>query len=1020
MVSHRLSLVSGATALRPEEAAPAVETNPLERLKATLVGRYTVERELGAGGMALVYLAHDVRHNRKVAVKVLRPELSAVLGAKRFLQEIEVTANLQHPHIVPLFDSGEAAGFLYYVMPYVEGESLRVLLARDGKLSISDSVRILREVADAIAYAHGRGVVHRDIKPDNVMVSGRHASVTDFGIARAVSEAAGKEGLTTIGMAVGTPAYMAPEQAAADPALDHRADIYALGVLGYEMLTGLPPFRGSPQKVLAAHLKGEITPPSSVRPDVPPALEQVLTRALARDPADRWERCEEIVHQLESLVTPKSGTLALRAARRPARRVIIGAGVGVVAVVAALLTTFGLKQGMLVSDTVSATSIAVFPFSVRGGPEVEYLGEGIVNLLATSMDGAGQLRSVDPRAVMAVAPQSRVRSITPEEASGLARQLGAGLYIRGDILQAGNNIRIDAALYDLARGSDPVGSGTADGDPSEVLDLVDEVASELLGSGAAGAGSRVTQVAAVTTSSLSALKAYLEGEHEFRAGRFAAAIRAFQEAVSADSQFALGFYRLSIAAEWGLRPDIATRAAEGAVRHAGRLSDHDRRLLDALLAHRRGDADEAERLFRAVTAIWPQDVEAWIQLAEVQFHYGPLEGRRLSESRPSFERVLELEPDNALALIHLQRIAASSGNDAAVDSLGRRILKLNPDGDRALEVRAYLVLQSDDESRLRDFFAELDRAPETVVPEAVFGASIWLDRPTALEQFLQRETLPTRSPEMRALGHVHLAYLHASRGRWSDAVAEFQRAEQLNEAMGLVHRAFVTLQPFTPASRGELERMRNTLTAWNADRARPSAIPTAHFNIHDGLHGALKTYLLGHTDVQLGNVARATARAAELERVTGDSVGAVLRRTFGRSVRAAVAEAKGDSMEALRVLGDGRLTVNYELALFSPIISRAADRYRRAILLDAKGEVDQALLGYSSFRDFNFLDQVFSAPAALHAGRLAERSGRAAEARSHYQRFLFFWEEADRDFQPLVDEARSALARLSGEGFESN
>src|SRR5215203_1835154 len=223
-----------------------------DHLRAVLADRYRIERALGRGGMATVFLAHDLRHDRPVALKVLHPELAATLGPERFQREIKLAAGLQHPHILPVHDSGEAGGSLYYIMPYVEGESLRTRLSRQGELPVHDAVKILLEVTDALAYAHGRGVVHRDIKPDNVMLSGRHALVMDFGVAKAVSEATGRQTITTMGVAIGTPSYMAPEQAAADPHIDHRADIYAVGVLGYELLAGAPPFTGhSSQEVLA-------------------------------------------------------------------------------------------------------------------------------------------------------------------------------------------------------------------------------------------------------------------------------------------------------------------------------------------------------------------------------------------------------------------------------------------------------------------------------------------------------------------------------------------------------------------------------------------------------------------------------------------------------------------------------------------------------------------------------------------------------------------------------------------------
>jgi len=279
------------------------------RLTKALASRYRLERELGAGGMATVYLAEDVRHHRKVAVKVLKPELAATLGAERFSKEIETVAGFQHPHILPLLDSGQVAGFLYYVMPYVEGESLRDRLARQGELPIHDAVKILVEVTDALAYAHARGVVHRDIKPDNVLLSGRHALVSDFGVAKAVSEAAGAQGVTTTGMAIGTPAYMAPEQAAADPHIDQRADIYALGVLGYELVAGRPPFiEKSTAEILAAQVTQEPVALAVRRPACSPALSQVIMKCLEKRPADRWQSADALLAELEPLATPSGGT----------------------------------------------------------------------------------------------------------------------------------------------------------------------------------------------------------------------------------------------------------------------------------------------------------------------------------------------------------------------------------------------------------------------------------------------------------------------------------------------------------------------------------------------------------------------------------------------------------------------------------------------------------------------------------------------------------------------------------------
>ena len=269
-----------------------------ERLQSALADRYHLERELGQGGMATVYLADDLKHRRKVALKVLKPDLAATLGAERFLREIELCARLTHPHVLPLHDYGNAGGFLYYVMPYVEGESLRDRLTREKQLPLDDALRITREVADALAYAHAQGVIHRDVKPENVLLQSGHAVVADFGIARAVSAAGGTR-LTETGLAVGTPAYMSPEQAAGETDIDARSDLYSLGCVLYEMLTGETPYTGpTPQAILAKKLTEPLPHVSVVRDTVPAAVEAALATALAKTPADRYATAQQFATAL--------------------------------------------------------------------------------------------------------------------------------------------------------------------------------------------------------------------------------------------------------------------------------------------------------------------------------------------------------------------------------------------------------------------------------------------------------------------------------------------------------------------------------------------------------------------------------------------------------------------------------------------------------------------------------------------------------------------------------------------------
>jgi len=385
----------------------------LERLQQALADRYRIERELGAGGMATVYLAHDLRHDRKVALKVLRQELTAALGAERFHREIHIAAKLQHPNILPLLDSGEAGGLLYYAMPFVEGHSLRERLAREGALPVGDAVRILRDVVDALTEAHAHGVVHRDIKPENIMLRGRHALVTDFGVAKAVSEATGRQTLTTAGVALGTPAYMAPEQASADPHLDHRVDIYAVGAVAYELLTGRPVFMGTtPQMVLSAHVTDAPVPLTKYRETVPRALEALVMRCLEKKPADRWQSAEELLPQLEALATPSGGITPTQTAPVPAvarrRRAIVVAAAGALVALAVLglLAVQLLKSRPLaitasdLTQVTSAPGVEFEPALSPDGKEVAFVAGPIgaphlVIRSATSAAGGGEVRLSD-------------------------------------------------------------------------------------------------------------------------------------------------------------------------------------------------------------------------------------------------------------------------------------------------------------------------------------------------------------------------------------------------------------------------------------------------------------------------------------------------------------------------------------------------------------------------------------------------------------------------------------------------
>jgi serine/threonine protein kinase len=418
------------------------------RLAEALAGHYVVEREVGAGGMATVYLARDVKHDRQVALKVLRPELSAALGSERFPREIKFVAQFNHPHILSLYDSGEAQGFLYYVMPFVEGESLRDRLLREKQLPIADAVRILKEVADALAYSHARGVVHRDIKPGNVLLSGRHAVVTDFGVAKAVTASAARDTMTTVGMAVGTPHYMAPEQAMGQGEIDQRADIYALGILAYEMLTGRTPFSAeTAQGILAAHVMEPPKPIRELRPAIPEPLADVMMRCLAKNPTDRWQSADELLAQLDLIAATPSGGMTPTHTRpvQGVRKAVAAKRVNPLVWAAVAIVVAGVAIGIWLATRGGGAGgriqrIGVMPIEDISGKD---------SIFVTAMQDA-LTNSLSRLGTVGVASRSEMMRYkgTPKTDKEVAGELKLDALVEATVFRAGDVMRINVQFSD--------------------------------------------------------------------------------------------------------------------------------------------------------------------------------------------------------------------------------------------------------------------------------------------------------------------------------------------------------------------------------------------------------------------------------------------------------------------------------------------------------------------------------------------------------------------------------------------
>jgi tRNA A-37 threonylcarbamoyl transferase component Bud32/tetratricopeptide (TPR) repeat protein/TolB-like protein len=579
-------------------------SSQFERLAAALAGQYRIVRELGQGGMAVVYLADDLKHKRQVALKVLRPELAATLGSERFLREIETVAGLTHPHILPLYDSGEAGGFLYYVMPYIEGESLRDRLTREGELPVAESVRILCDVVDALAKAHSQGVVHRDIKPDNVLLADRHAVVADFGVAKAVSEATGRDKLTTAGVALGTPAYMSPEQGMADPHIDHRSDIYAVGAVAYELLTGQPPFTAAtPQGVLSAHVTEAPEPVTARRPSVSPALSQLVMKCLEKKPADRWQSAEELLAPLEALATPSGGITPTETRPLPAtnrRRRVALAGAGLV-LLGALATGRILLTGS--GPALDPDKAVVAPFENQTTLDsLDVFSDILADYLANQIVRTG---------LVDVVPSSVVREMVTGDAAsgtsqGLAEATGAGILISGSYFVQGDSLVVHAQVIDGNSASVVTPVGPIGAPSSEPMSAAASFARRLLGSLAliknpdAPPASVAGQVP-----SYEAYRDYFASREPFLQGRYADALELLYRALRVDSTFAAALLWAG-STEWS-NGDIgrADSLFHVAARYREQLAPLDVANLDYYLAYLAGDREAAWRAMRRVVEMAP-------------------------------------------------------------------------------------------------------------------------------------------------------------------------------------------------------------------------------------------------------------------------------------------------------------------------------------------------------------------------------------------------------------------------------
>jgi serine/threonine-protein kinase len=742
-------------------------SDPLDRLQAALAGRYRIERELGRGGMATVYLARDLRHDRLVALKVLRGELAHALGPDRFLREIRLCARLQHPHILSVHDSGDADGQLWFTMPYVEGETLRGRLQREVQLPVADALRITREVADALQYAHRQGVIHRDIKPENILLTGDHALVADFGLALAASPDL-EQRLTESGITLGTPHYMSPEQGTAQREVDQRTDIYSLGCVLYEMLTGEPPYTGATaQAILAKRMTDPVRPMGTVR-DVPSAVERAVTRALARTPADRFSTAAEFAAALEPHHEEE------RERERGSRAVPLALGAALVVLLLAAGAWF--LRGRTGSPGATGTaSAAVLPFvDLSPGKDQEYFSDGLTEELITALSQVPGLR------VAARTSSFQFKGQSPD-VHEVGRKLGVAAVLEGSVRKSGNRLRVSTQLINVKDGYQ-LWSESYDRDLTDIFAVQEDVARSIVAALRVRlAPARDSALSARPTSDLAAYDLYLKGRFAWnqRTGpALEEAVRYLEQATARDSTFAHAWAALAdayllVVPYAGGSPADGWRKARAAATRALAL---DSTSAEAYTALGYGntiygwDWQAAEENFRraiAADSTYPTG-HHW---------YGDfLAGRgRLAESLAQMDRAHQLDPLSLQIGIERGWVPYLMGRSAEAEEHIRQVIALDPNYAQARYRLGLVLIQ---QRRYPEAIASLQRAIDLGVFYPLGAAALAVARAASGDTAAAMSIL--HDFERRRAAHelvppVHIAIAYGALGDLDQGIAWLNR-----------------------------------------------------------------------------------------------------------------------------------------------------------------------------------------------------------------------------------------------------
>ena len=944
-------------------------------LRAQLGDRYRIERELGGGGMSRVFVAEELALGRRVVLKVLPPDMAATVNTDRFRREVQFVARLQHPHIVPVLATGEDADTLWYSMPYVDGDTLRGRMSA-GPMSVREAVTVWRDMLDALSYAHKAGVVHRDIKPDNVLLSGRHAVVTDFGIAKAVASATSTDGgtaaLTGIGFVVGTPAYMAPEQAAGMTEIDPRADVYSTALVAYEMLTGNSPFGGmTPARALASQVQTMPASPRTLRADLPPTIDALLMRCLAKEVSDRPASADAVLEALDAIdtaggvTTPASQTTGAGAApgARPTSRGRGLAFLGVALAAAGAATWLLIKGGSTGSAGVPVERDLLVVASFAHEAKDSSYSRAVTEALRIDLQQSPKLRVAEPQLVASTLQTMRVAAdaeLTDSLARDLGRRTGAKAFVTGALRPLGSGYALTARLVSVADGSEVAALRETAKSSSELLDAIDRLSKALREQAGESVASLKASPAlpSVTTSSIEALVAYSAATEYMRNGEQFLGSQQYEKALQIDSTFASAWSGLSTTlSNMGVRRADRDRAVLRAFNLRSKLPPVERLKIESRYHSSRGEFTEEMAAHKALLAIEPTNYAALNNLGRLMIGRG-----RYAEAEPLLRAAIASRPGAVAPWEMLYDAALARGDAALVDSL-RRTMSSVP------SPRTPIVVANDRAVSAGEYTSVAKRLDSILATKP----DIDIAGPVSSQRFrlqLMRGQLSAAERDITGLLEAMAAKVDPSALFEGEANIAEARIVALDDSVGARTR-LAKLDAAIARSKTPLEDQKTLYRAFAHARA--------------------------------GNVAQARRLLASAEPLLPRDT------TWRLWISGEIALAEGRPADAVRAF---RRLVGAEM--FCVICGSGA----LARSYDALGQRDSVVAIYermlaSHDPENRWGEDVFERARALkRLGELYEERGNVAQAVRRYRDFVELWKDADPTLQPVVQDVRERIARL--------